>query len=125
MPTEDQIIVDSMKRIGTKWADIAPLLPGRTDNAVKDRWNSTLKRRMNHGGENAQSGNLIEGRTRVRSRKIEWCLTGCWNLEEDENGSAECAGLNNSSLGERSGFGVGYEIWGGRSHSPKRVRKKS
>jgi hypothetical protein len=41
---EDQVILQAIRKIGTKWADIARLLPGRTDNSVKNRWNSTLRR---------------------------------------------------------------------------------
>ncbi|KAF8096469.1 hypothetical protein N665_0308s0043, partial [Sinapis alba] len=38
---EDQILVEAHKVFGNKWTKIALILCGRTESAIKNRWNAT------------------------------------------------------------------------------------
>ena len=53
---EDRVIMESVARYGTRWSKIVKLMPGRTDNAIKNRYNSAMRRqkrleRLKKGGE--------------------------------------------------------------------------
>ncbi|KAK9079623.1 hypothetical protein SSX86_001296 [Deinandra increscens subsp. villosa] len=46
-PDEEKLIINLHNVVGNKWAHIASHLPGRTDNEIKNYWNSWIKKKIN------------------------------------------------------------------------------
>eukprot|EP00897_Mesotaenium_endlicherianum_P002998 jgi/Mesen1/2726/ME000168S01781 len=47
---EEKLILDLHKAMGNRWAKIALELPGRTDNDIKNYWNTRIKRKLRDAG---------------------------------------------------------------------------
>ncbi|CAN6289322.1 unnamed protein product [Urochloa humidicola] len=47
---EEDLIIHLHSLLGNKWSQIAAQLPGRTDNEVKNFWNSYIKKRLRERG---------------------------------------------------------------------------
>ncbi|XP_059318799.1 MYB-like transcription factor EOBI [Lycium ferocissimum] len=45
-PEEEKLIISLHGAVGNRWAHIASHLPGRTDNEIKNYWNSWIKKKL-------------------------------------------------------------------------------
>ncbi|KAK0603657.1 hypothetical protein LWI29_007245 [Acer saccharum] len=52
---EDEVIINLHSLLGNKWSLIAARLPGRTDNEIKNYWNTHIKRKLYSRGIDPQT----------------------------------------------------------------------
>ncbi|KAK9072386.1 hypothetical protein SSX86_008820 [Deinandra increscens subsp. villosa] len=73
---EESIILDLHQVLGNRWAQIASQLPGRTDNEIKNFWNSCLKKKLMKQGIDPNTHKPVSNNACVHGKKME-------NFEKD------------------------------------------
>ncbi|KAH0450734.1 hypothetical protein IEQ34_021426 [Dendrobium chrysotoxum] len=48
--SEEKVVIDLHSQLGNRWSKIAANLPGRTDNEIKNHWNTHIKKKLRKMG---------------------------------------------------------------------------
>ncbi|KAJ8422395.1 hypothetical protein Cgig2_017683 [Carnegiea gigantea] len=72
---EEEMIINLHKEYGNKWSKIASHLPGRTDNEIKNVWNTYLKKRLNAEDSNIKASHQSKSRKTSTSMSPESSIT--------------------------------------------------
>nr|AXY87684.1 protein ODORANT1-like protein [Cymbidium sinense] len=60
---EEKIVIDLHASLGNRWSKIASKLPGRTDNEIKNHWNTHIKKKLLKMGIDPVTHKLLNDQT--------------------------------------------------------------
>ncbi|KAL8037856.1 hypothetical protein ABFX02_11G065400 [Erythranthe guttata] len=69
---EEDMIIQLHSRLGNRWSKIAAQLPGRTDNEIKNHWNTKIRKKLRSMGLDPITHNPINSASESDQKKIEF-----------------------------------------------------
>ncbi|RDX66809.1 Transcription repressor MYB5, partial [Mucuna pruriens] len=70
-PEEDDLIIRMHSLLGNRWSLIAGRLPGRTDNEIKNYWNTHLSKKLRNQGTDPKTTEKNKGKKKNNKKKSE------------------------------------------------------
>ncbi|KAK4486472.1 hypothetical protein RD792_009152 [Penstemon davidsonii] len=71
-PEEEKLIINLHAAVGNRWAHIASHLPGRTDNEIKNYWNSWIKKKIRKPSKATTNSNQSSQSTYTQNQQLEF-----------------------------------------------------
>ncbi|XP_076916325.1 transcription factor MYB16-like [Bidens hawaiensis] len=118
---EEDRILNLHQVLGNRWAQIAAQLPGRTDNEIKNYWNSSLKKKLIKQGIDPNTHKPIIDKDYLKDKKIEFFPSSSSSMpmagELEHAFHFNNGGLMLSSSSSSMGAGLTRETFLGKSVS--------
>ncbi|KAF3665513.1 Transcription repressor MYB6 [Capsicum annuum] len=111
---EEKMVIDLHAQLGNRWSKIASHLPGRTDNEIKNHWNTHIKKKLKKMGidpvthkplstiTNDQTNILEQENQPIQQEKVEDKSTMIEIKAEDDNNNSNNNNNNDNNTMEMS-----------------------